>query len=75
MVQVADSGLLHALERLQVDAPLSADVVWLRYIAGLSVEQTALALDVSPRTVNNHWLHARAWLRRALASNPSDDMT
>ena len=75
MVQVADSGLLKALERLQVDAPLSADVVWLRYIAGLSVEQTALALDVSPRTVNNHWLHARAWLRRALASNPSDDMT
>lgn len=67
MVEVADAGLLEALERLQVHAPLSADVVWMRYIAGLSVEQTARVLGVSPRTVNNHWLHARAWLRRELA--------
>lgn len=69
MIEVADSGLLEALERLKANAPLSADVVWMRYIAGLSVEQTAKVLDVSPRTVNNHWLHARAWLRRELAAD------
>ena len=69
MLEVADSGLIEALNALQKDAPLSADVVWLRYIAGLSVDQTARALHVSPRTVNNHWLHARAWLRRAMSSD------
>ena len=69
MIEIADSGLLEALERLQSDAPLSADVVWLRYIAGFSVEQVARVLDVSPRTVNNHWLYARAWLRRELTED------
>lgn len=41
-------------------------VVMLRYFAGLSIEDTAAALDVSPATVKNDWVFARAWLKRAV---------
>jgi RNA polymerase sigma factor (TIGR02999 family) len=60
-----DDNLLaldEALERLQGDDPDAAAVVKLRYFAGLTIEQTALALDVSVRTANRHWAYARAWL-------------
>jgi DNA-directed RNA polymerase specialized sigma24 family protein len=40
--------------------------VMLRYFAGLSVEETAAALDISPATVKNDWSYARAWLHREL---------
>jgi RNA polymerase sigma factor (TIGR02999 family) len=55
-----------ALRRLEGEAPEAARVVELRFFAGLSVEQTALALGVSDRTVNRHWTFARAWLHRAV---------
>jgi RNA polymerase sigma factor (TIGR02999 family) len=55
-----------ALCRLQVASPEAAQVVQLRFYAGLSVEQTALALGVSDRTVNRLWIFARAWLHRAI---------
>ena len=45
-----------------------AEIVDLRYFAGLSVEETADALDLSPRAVNRHWTAARAW-STALFSN------
>ena len=45
-----------------------ADVVKLRFFAGMSVPETAEALDVSPRTVNRHWTAAQAWLKRELDS-------
>ena len=55
-----------ALERLAaVDAQL-ARVVELRYFGGLSVEETAEALDVSPVTVIRQWNFAKAWLLREL---------
>jgi RNA polymerase sigma factor (TIGR02999 family) len=44
----------------------AADVVRLRFYAGLSVEATAEALAISPRTVRRDWSFARAWLREAL---------
>lgn len=56
-----------ALERLSQFGKRRVDVVMLRYFAGLSVEETALALDVSTATVKNEWRFARAWLRRELA--------
>ncbi len=56
-----------ALEKLEVQDPDMARVVNLRYFAGLTVEETARAMDQSPRTVNRHWTAARAWLNRALA--------
>ena len=60
-------SLNEALERLEERDPDMARVVKLRYFAGLSVQQTAKALEISPRSVNRHWTAARAWLRRELA--------
>jgi RNA polymerase sigma factor (TIGR02999 family) len=51
-----------ALSRLAERSPRHARVVELRYFAGLSVEKTAEALGVSPRTVKSDWAMARAWL-------------
>lgn len=42
------------------------EVVMLRYFAGLSIEDTASALNMSPATVKNDWAFARAWLRRRM---------
>ena len=55
-----------ALERLEQVDPRKAQIVSLRYFAGLSVEETAAALDLSPATVKNEWAFARAWLYRLL---------
>ena len=55
-----------ALTQLEHSDPRKAQIVSLRYFAGLSVEETAAALDLSPATVKNEWKFARAWLHRAL---------
>ena len=55
-----------ALTQLEETDPRKAQIVSLRYFAGLSVEETAAALDLSPATVKNEWKFARAWLHRAL---------
>ena len=57
-----------ALTQLEATDPRKAKVVTLRYFAGLSVEETAGALNLSPATVKNEWMFARAWLFRALSS-------
>ena len=49
----------------QIDAR-KAQIVTLRYFAGLSIEETAAALNLSPATVKNEWQFARAWLYRVL---------
>jgi RNA polymerase sigma factor (TIGR02999 family) len=56
----------HALERLAANDPRKARVVELRFFGGLSLDETAQALGVSPRTVQNDWAFARAWLYREL---------
>jgi RNA polymerase sigma factor (TIGR02999 family) len=58
-----------ALTRLESIDPEMADVVKLRYFAGMSVEETAESLQLSPRTVNRHWTGARAWLQRELGTS------
>ncbi|MFZ4574615.1 MAG: sigma-70 family RNA polymerase sigma factor [Phycisphaerales bacterium] len=55
-----------ALARLALVSPLKAKVVELRFFAGLTVEQTALAMQVSPSTVARDWQFARVWLHREL---------
>ncbi|PAP78768.1 hypothetical protein BSZ37_12700 [Rubrivirga marina] len=55
-----------ALDRLAARAPRHARVVECRFFGGLSVEETAAALDISPRTVKADWGLARAWLFDAL---------
>ncbi len=61
-----------ALEALQALDESAARVVELRYFGGLSVEETARVLDVSPATVKREWALARAWLYRRLAEGTAD---
>jgi RNA polymerase sigma factor (TIGR02999 family) len=66
-----DSEILavdEALSRMQGEDARAAEVVRLRFFAGLSVEETAMAMDLSPRTVRREWLYARAKLYRDLRS-------
>jgi RNA polymerase sigma factor (TIGR02999 family) len=57
-----------ALEKLAALDPHQAKIVELRYFGGLTVEEAAEALDISPATVKRHWTIARAWLRKELTS-------
>ena len=52
-------------ELAKEDAP-AAEVVKLRFYAGLSIPETAHALGISRATAYRHWTYARAWLRCAL---------
>jgi RNA polymerase sigma factor (TIGR02999 family) len=63
-------ALDEALERLAAIDPEQARLVELRFFGGLTVEETADALNISPATVKRHWTLARAWLARELASPP-----
>jgi RNA polymerase sigma factor (TIGR02999 family) len=59
-------ALDEALERLAQEEEQVAQVVKLRYFAGLTIEQTAEGLGISVRTANRHWAYARAWLYQQL---------
>ncbi len=59
-------ALDEALERLVHDDPQSAELVKLRYFAGLTIPQAAEILGISPRQADFMWAFARAWLRRQL---------
>jgi len=64
----ADLLDLHeALEHLAREFPQAAQVVQLRFFAGLSLDEAALALGISARTADRHWAFARAWLLRFLS--------
>ena len=60
-------ALDEAISRLEKVSPDVAAVVRLRFYAGLSVEETAEALGISPRTVKREWTYARATLSRELS--------
>lgn len=57
-----------AVNRLAQNDSRAADIVQLRFYAGLSVEDTAAALNLSERTVKREWAFARAWLYQELRS-------
>jgi len=61
-------ALDEALERLEAANPRHSRVVEYRFFAGLSIEETAAALELSPATVKREWIAARAWLNRELNS-------
>lgn len=65
-----DVGLLdslnEALRKLEAIDKRQSEVVECRFFGGMSIEDTALALDVSPATVKRHWTLARAWLYREM---------
>jgi len=64
-------ALDEALERLEALDPEQARIVELRYFVGLTVEEAAEALAISPATLKRRWALARAWLFRALTENPA----
>jgi RNA polymerase sigma factor (TIGR02999 family) len=59
-------ALDEALTRLTAEDPAKADLVKLRYFAGLSIEEAAGALGISVATAKRRWAYARAWLFRAV---------
>jgi RNA polymerase sigma factor (TIGR02999 family) len=69
-VDVPDAGepdedllaLDEALRKLEAEDPARSEVVRMRYFAGLTIEQTAETLGLSPATVKRHWTYAQAWL-------------
>ena len=60
-------GLDETLKALEVLDPRQATIVELRYFAGLSIEETASVLALSPATIKREWAVARMFLRRGLA--------
>jgi RNA polymerase sigma factor (TIGR02999 family) len=59
-------ALHEALTRLEAEAPVRAELVKLRYFAGLTMPEAAAALGVSLATAERYWTYARAWLYAAL---------
>ena len=55
-----------ALNKLAAEDPQLAKLVELRYFAGVTIEETAQILGVSPRTTKRNWTYARAWLQREM---------
>ena len=60
-------ALSEALARLEADDPRKAEIVRLRFFAGLGEEETAEVLGVATRTVRREWRYVRARLYRELA--------
>lgn len=61
-----------AIQKLQAEKPHLAEIAMLRYFAGLSVDETAAVLGVSPSTLAREWRFARAWLARQLGDAPGE---
>jgi RNA polymerase sigma factor (TIGR02999 family) len=61
-------ALDEALQRLEDEDPQSAQLVKLRYFAGMTIPQAAEILGVSPRQADFLWSFARAWLRRQMGA-------
>jgi RNA polymerase sigma factor (TIGR02999 family) len=66
-------ALDEALEKLAALDPRKSQIVELRYFGGLSVEETAAFLKLSPRTVKREWRMAKVWLYRALSEEEPHD--
>lgn len=68
-------ALDEAITKLAAEDPVKAEIVKLRYFAGLSEEEAAQALGISRTTAHRHWRYAKVWLFRELRGNeiPRDD--
>lgn len=61
-----------ALDKLAAADQQAAELVKLHYFAGLTIDQAAAVLGVSPRKAYSIWSYARAWLFRSLDGGPPD---
>lgn len=62
-----------ALTRFATLQPQAAELVQLRYFAGLSIPDAARTLGVSPRTADRLWAYARAWLHQEIVGGPREN--
>jgi RNA polymerase sigma factor (TIGR02999 family) len=65
-------ALDEALKTLEAKDKRKADLVRLRYFAGLTVDQAAYALGISASTADNDWVYAKSWLRVAMLGDEAD---
>jgi RNA polymerase sigma factor (TIGR02999 family) len=66
-------AISEALDKLQAMDPRAAELVKLRFFAGLTRHQAAEALGVSVATADNDWAYAKGWLKAEIAGRPSTD--
>lgn len=64
-------ALDEALARLAATDPAAAELVKLRYFAGLTIPEAAATLEISDRSADRLWAYARAWLHREITAGPS----
>lgn len=72
-VDLAEQGLFEALDTLETVHPEAAEVVRLRFIAGLGQAETASITGLAVRTVSKRWNFARSFLRREMARQETGD--
>ncbi len=70
--QVDLLALDEALDKLAAQDPRAAEVVKLRFFAGLTVPEAAETLGVSVATAENDWAYAKSWLKLQLSTSTSD---
>jgi RNA polymerase sigma factor (TIGR02999 family) len=63
----------HALTQFAKEYPRASQIVEMRFFAGMTVEEIASVLNISPKTVKRDWTLARAWLRRGLRQGHTND--
>lgn len=61
-------ALDEALDRFALEHPLKAQLVELRYFGGMTSDEAAAHLGISPATADRHWVYARAWLQREITA-------
>ena len=61
-----EKKLSDALHKLTAEDPAKAELVKLRFFAGLTIREAAALLGVSSRTANEYWSYAKAWLMREI---------
>jgi len=66
-------ALDEALSLFAREHPAQAELVQLRFFGGLTLEQCAAALDISPRTADSWWSYSRAWLSLALGEQSAQE--
>jgi RNA polymerase sigma factor (TIGR02999 family) len=64
-------SLHEALGKFEVQHPRKAQLVKLRFFAGMTNEQAAQVLEISTSTADNYWAYARCWLRLEISGDPS----
>ena len=65
-------GLDDALQKLEKQHPRKAELVKLRFFAGLTVNEAAQTLEISTSTAENDWAYARSWLRLEMSGGDND---